>query len=374
MTIKNKIQNFIPLASPDIRQTDIDSVVSVLRSGNLVQGIKVQELEAKLSRFLNIQHCIMLSNGTSTLHASLLALSIGPGDEVIVPAFSYIATANVIELVGATPVFVDICIDTFNIQIEAIESAITPNTKAIMIVHEFGLMADAIKIKEICDRYNLHLIEDAACALGAKEEDNFAGTIGKLGSFSFHPRKAITCGEGGAVVTDDSKLANKIRVLRNHGIDSTVSNKMNFVDAGYNYRLTDFQAALLSSQFDRISQILKRKSEIASRYLEEITNTKFKLPNVYENKTPSWQTFHVLLNDPLKQAEVVVKLKELGIGVNYGAQCIPEQIFYKKKYGYNSSEKFPNALKAFVCGLAIPVYEKLTEKQVTKIIETINIL
>ena len=368
------MQNFIPLASPDIRETDIEAVVSVLRSGNLVQGIKVLELEAKLSKFLNIQHCIMLSNGTSTLHVSLLALGIGPGDEVIVPAFSYIATANVIELVGATPVFVDICIDTFNIKIEAIESVITSNTKAIMIVHEFGLMADAIKAKDICDKYNLHLIEDAACALGAKEGDNFAGTIGKVGSFSFHPRKAITCGEGGAVVTNDLKLANKIRTLRNHGIDSTKSNKMNFIAAGYNYRLTDFQAALLSSQFDRFSQILKRKSEIASRYLKEIKNSKLKLPTVQENKTPSWQTFHVILQNPLEQGEIIFKLKELGIGVNYGAQCMPEQTFYKNKYGYNSIEQFPNAFKAFVMGLAIPLYEKLTENQVTKIIETINSL
>lgn len=366
------MDNFIPLASPDITYDDIESLNKVLLSGKLVQGEKVKQFEEKLSKYLNISNCILLNSGTSTLHLSLIALDIGPNDEVIIPAFSYIATANVVELVGATPIFVDISLDTFNINSNAIESKITSKTKAVMIVHEFGLMADTLRIKEICDKYKINLIEDAACALGAKEGNHYAGTIGKVGSFSFHPRKAITCGEGGAVVTNDLKLANKIRTLRNHGIDATISNKMNFIAAGYNYRLTDFQAALLSSQFDRFSQILKRKSEIASRYLEEIKNSKLKLPSIPENKTPCWQTFHVILHKSLEQGEIIFKLKELGIGVNYGAQCIPEQTFYKNKYRYNSSEKFPNALKAFVSGLAIPIYEKLTENQVTKIIKTIN--
>ena len=368
------MKNFIPLASPDIRDEDINAVKEVLLSGNLVQGKIVENLEKKIAEYLNVSNCILVTNGTSTLHLILTALGIGKEDEVIVPAFSYIATANVIELVGATPIFVDINIETFNIDSDKIEKAINSKTKAIIIVHEFGLCADALKIKEICDRNKVLMIEDAACALGAKESDYFAGTMGVAGSFSFHPRKAITSGEGGAVVTDNVDLANKIRALRNHGIDYTKSDRMDFIVAGYNCRMTDFQAALLGSQFSRLNQILKRKTEIAERYLSEIKNPYFELPKVSVGKTPSWQTFHVLLLIPLKQKEIIIKLRELGIGTNYGAQCMPDQIFFKKKYNLNVESNFPNALNAYNNGLAIPLYEKLTDEQIDYIINKINTL
>jgi perosamine synthetase len=364
--------NFIPLASPDIRIEDINAVNEVLLSGNLVQGKNVSTLEEKMAKYLGTSNCILLTNGTSTLHLILLALGLGQGDEIIIPAFSYIATANVVELVGATPIFVDISLDTFNIDSNQIENSISPRTKAIMIVHEFGLTADIIKIKDICDRNNLLLIEDAACALGAKEENYFAGTLGIAGSFSFHPRKAITSGEGGAVVSNDQNLANKIRALRNHGIDCTKTDRMDFITAGYNCRMTDFQAALLSSQFNRLSEILERKAEIAKLYLSEINNPLIKLPKIPSGKIPSWQTFHVLLQKPLNQKETIGKLRELGIGTNYGAQCMPEQIYFRQKYNHNVKLQFPNALLAYEQGLAIPLYEKLTNEQVSYIIQTIN--
>jgi|TARA_B110000238_G_scaffold200601_1_gene251359 perosamine synthetase len=366
------MKHFIPLASPDIRNEDVESVSQVLHSGNLVQGKQIELLEKKLADYLGVPHCIMLSNGTSSLHLSLIALGIGKGDEVIVPAFSYIATANSVELTGANPVFVDIDIDTFNIKSGSVENAITKNTKAIMIVHEFGLTADIRKIKQICEKHKLPLIEDAACALGAKDEGVFAGTSGIAGSFSFHPRKAITSGEGGAVVTKDNNFASLIRTLRNHGLDSTQKDKMDFIEAGYNYRMTDFQGALLLSQFKRFPEILERKSKIANRYLNEIKNSDITLPKIPKYKTPSWQTFHILLPDRLDQKETILKLKSLGIGTNLGAQCMPEQIFFKSKYNYDSAKKFPNAHKAFHKGLAIPLYEKLTEEEVTFIIKTIN--
>ncbi len=368
------MKNFIPLASPDIRDEDVNAVKEVLLSGNLVQGKNVANLEKRLAKYLNISNCILLTNGTSTLHLILLALGIGNGDEVIIPAFSYIATANVVELVGATPIFIDISLETFNINSDKIERAIGPRTKAIMIVHEFGLAAETFKIKDICDRNKVFMIEDAACALGAKDGDHFAGTLGEAGSFSFHPRKAITSGEGGAVVTENFELANKIRALRNHGIDSTISDRMDFITAGYNCRMTDFQAALLANQFSRLDQILKRKSEIANRYLTEIKNPLIILPKVPFGKTPSWQTFHVLLRIPLEQKETINKLRELGIGTNYGAQCMPEQTYFKKKYNLNIELNFPNALHAFNYGLAIPLYEKLTNEQIDHIIHTINTL
>lgn len=366
--------DFIPLASPDIREEDIDAVVKVLKSGNLVQGKYVESLEANIAHYLGVSNCIVVTNGTATLHLILVALGIGPNDEVIVPAFSYIATANVVELVGAKPVFVDIDIQSFNIDISKIEAKINKNTKAIIGVHEFGLAADMQSIKKICDKHGLFFIEDAACALGASEDSSFAGTIGIAGSFSFHPRKAITSGEGGAIVTNDDLLANKLRSLRNHGIDSTNKIQMDFINAGYNCRMTDFQAALLNSQLERLMSILSEKQKIARRYLNEIKSDKVILPTVPSNKQHSWQTFHVLLADSIDQSAIISLMKTKGIGTNYGAQCMPAQTYFKNKYNYNAELEFPNAYTAFRKGLAIPLYEKLNTDQVSHIINSINSL
>lgn len=366
------MQNFIPLTSPDIRETDIEAVSAVLRTGNLVQGTQVDQFEKNLAEYLGVPYCVAVTNGTATLHLILVALGVGPGDEVIIPALSYIATANVVELVGAKPIFVDIKLDTFNINTDLISANITRRTKAIMVVHEFGLSADIQAIKALCVKHNLYFIEDAACALGAKEGSMFAGTQGIAGSFSFHPRKAITSGEGGTIVTSNQHLALRLRSLRNHGIDSANTAKMDFIMAGYNCRMTDFQAALLASQLDRLEAILVRKREIAARYLQEIKHPNIQLPAVPVGKLPSWQTFHVVLRGPLQQADTISRLRKAGIGSNYGAQCIPEQSYFLQKYGHDAPLEFPNAHVAYKQGLAIPMYEKLKNEQVTYIINTLN--
>ncbi|MEQ9285448.1 MAG: DegT/DnrJ/EryC1/StrS family aminotransferase [Cyclobacteriaceae bacterium] len=366
------INDFIPLASPDIRSEDIENVITVLQSGNLVQGKKVDQLEKAIAEYLHVDHCIAMNSGTSTLQLILLALGVGSGDEVIVPAFSYVATANVVENVGAKPIFVDIDVETFNINVQAVEESIGSRTKAIIPVHEFGLMVDTTPLMDLSEKHNLFVVEDAACALGAKDESQFAGTVGIAGSFSFHPRKAITSGEGGVVVTNEELLASKLRALRNHGIDSENTSRMDFIMAGYNCRMTDFQAAMLISQLNRSTEALKKRNHIASRYFEEIRNEKIQLPFIPKNKTPNWQTFHVMLREPLVQKEVIERLRKDGIGTNYGAQCIPEQSYYKNKYGYNCRIDFPNALRAYETGLALPIYEKLTDQEVTVIIENVN--
>jgi len=366
------IEEFIPLASPDIRQVDIAELVSVLNSGNLVQGERVAILERSLEQYLGVQHCLAVSNGTASLHLILVALGIGHGDEVIVPAFSYIATANVVELVGATPIFIDIEIDSFNIDAGKIVEKITHRTKAVMIVHEFGLSADTQKIKALCDERNIPLIEDAACALGGKEGVIYAGTTGVAGSFSFHPRKAITSGEGGAIVTNSHELAKKLKALRNHGIEFGPNNELDFAYAGFNYRLTDFQAALLISQLERLDYILSKKDQIANRYIHEISSPKLKLPVAPENKTHAWQTFHLLLDDSKDQKNVISQLKINGVGSNYGAQCMPAQKLFQQKYKLDVSKLFPNAMRAYEKGLAVPLYEKLTNSNIAYIIKQIN--
>lgn len=370
MQTENKT-SFIPLASPDIRDEDIALVNEVLRSGMLVQGAYVNKLESAFARFHNVKHAIALSNGTATLHLALKVLDIGPGDEVIVPAFSYVATANVVELVGATCVFVDIDENSFNIDVDRIEEKITSRTKAIIPVHEFGLACDIEAVCAIAARHGLHVIEDAACALGARQNGKAVGSFGTLGSFSLHPRKSITSGEGGLLLTNDDALATKLRQLRNHGIEME-NGQMNFVEAGFNYRMTDFQAALAWSQFQRLEGILEQKNELAEIYFSSIRNNKLELPFRPQDRNHTWQTFHLLLDESLDQKAVIEKLKKENIGTNYGAQCIPAQTYYQGKYGLDAAKLFPNAYRAYKKGLAIPVYEKLTKDDILYITQIVN--
>lgn len=363
--------NFIPLASPDINSDDTKALTDVLLTGMLVQGINVLELEKNIASFIKSENIIAVSNGTATMHLALLALGIGKGDEVIVPAFSYIATANVVELVGATPVFVDIDIETYNIDISKIESVISSKTKAIIPVHEFGLACDIEALMVIAKKNNLFVIEDAACALGAKQNEKFAGTFGDFGSFSLHPRKAISSGEGGLLATRDNFLANKIKILRNHGIEM-IDGKMEFVAAGFNYRMTDFQAALVNSQLKRLDKILTYKSQLAEVYFDKLKNPKIKIPVVPDDRNHTWQTFHLLLNENLERDKIIDYLKTKNIGTNYGAQCIPAQKFFQEKYKYNCSALFPNSMKAYKHGLAIPIYEKLTMDNISYIAKQLN--
>lgn len=366
-----EITKNIPLMSPDITDEDIAAVTDVLRSGMLVQGKKVAELEAAVASYLDVKHAIAVSNGTATLHLALVALGIGHGDEIIVPAFSYIATANVVELVGATPVFVDIDIRTFNLDSTQIEKHITGKTKAIIPVNEFGLAADLTEIMAIAIRHGIAVIEDSACALGAKEGQKYAGTFGMLGSFSFHPRKAITSGEGGMLVTNDDKLAAKLRILRNHGIEMQ-NGAMEFVMAGFNYRMTDFQAAMLSNQIKRLPAIISSRQSLAKVYEEKLVNTKFSRPVIPAGKLHTWQTYHVIVDKGLKRNDVIDYLKENGIGSNYGAQCMPYQKFFQAKYKLDCYSLFPNAMLAYTNGLALPLYEKLNKSDIEYVSETLN--
>lgn len=362
---------FIPLARPDIREEDISLVNEVLRSGMLVQGEYVKKLEKSFEDYHNVKHAIAVSNGTASLHLALHVLGIGDGDEVLVPALSYVATANVVELVGAKCVFVDVEADTFNIDVSQIESKINSRTKAIIPVHEFGLACDIDVVIAIAQKHKLYVIEDAACALGAKQNNKPVGTFGVLGSFSLHPRKSITSGEGGMLLTDDDLIAQNLRQLRNHGIEMQ-HGQMKFVQAGYNYRMTDFQAALAWSQFQRLEEIIQYKQELAEVYFSSLQKTRFVLPQVPKDRNHTWQTFHLLLNDSLLQRFVIEALKKENIGTNYGAQCIPAQDYYRKKYGLNSEALFPNAYSAYTKGLAIPIYERLKKEDILYVAETIN--
>jgi len=365
-----KSSTFIPLTIPDINDEDIQAVIDVLRSGMLVQGANVQKLEDNISEYLNVKHAVAVSSGTATLHVALIALGIGQGDEIIVPAFSYPATANVVELVGAKPVFVDIDLQTYNIDVNAIEPLISKRTKAIMPVHEFGLACNISDICDIASSHNLFVIEDAACALGAKEHGKFVGSFGDVGSFSFHPRKAITSGEGGILVTDDDDLAKKFRILRNHGIDIE-DGKTDFIEAGFNYRMTDFQAAFVLSQFPRLADIISKKQILADEYCSQLkSNSILDLPIVPFGRIHSWQSFHVLFKN--ERSKYQAKLIAEGVGCNYGANCIPGLKYYREKYNLACESLFPNSLMAYQNGLVLPLYPQMSIPDVKRISDILN--
>ncbi len=365
------MDTFIPLAKPNIIDEDIALVCDVLKSGMLVQGKYVSALENSFTSLTGSTYASALSNGTATLHLALKTLNIKEGDEVIVPAFSYVATANVVELVGATPVFVDIDIHTFNIDLAKIEAAITPKTKAIIPVHEFGLACDMEGIISIAKKHSIFVIEDAACALGAKYKDKHVGTFGDFGSFSLHPRKAISSGEGGVLLSNNFDYDKKIKILRNHGTE-IINNKMEFTEFGFNYRMTDFQAALVYSQMGRLQKSIDYKNELADIYFNELKPAKIQLPFIPSYTTHTWQTFHVLVDKSINRDELINQLREKNIGVNYGAQCIPFMNVYQEKYKLDCAKLFPNALKAYQQGLALPIYDLVTKKQIKYISTTLN--
>lgn len=366
-----KISKPIYLSRPNIQRQDILNVVEVLKSGNLVQGLAVNELEKKFCQILQTSNCTALSNGTATLHLSLLALGVSKGDEVIVPAFSYIASANVIELVGAKPVFVDIDLDTFNIDVERIEEKITKNTKAIIVVHEFGLPAEMDHIMYLAESHNLYIIEDAACAVGSKYKGTMAGTIGHFGSFSLHPRKIITTGEGGIITCREEYNERFMKVMRNHGAEYK-NGSTNFIMSGYNYRLTDIQASLAINQLDKLTDIIKTRNALAKLYLENLNQAKYKVPVVFDHCQTNWQTFHVIVNENIEREALIEYLAEHNVFVNYGAQCIPETQYYKEKYMYDSSSLYPNSYKSYYQGLALPMCETYTSDEINYTIQLLN--
>ncbi len=360
----------IPLSFPSIDQSDVEHVLRVLESGQLVQGRYVQSLERALAELVGVEYAVAVSSGTATLHLALLSLGVGPGDEVVVPAFSYIATANVVELVGARPVFVDIRLDDFNIDPDRIAAAITPRTKVIMPVHEFGYPAEMDRIQEIADGYNLAVIEDAACALGSEWKGRNVGAWGRIGSFSLHPRKAVTSGEGGVLTTNDSGLAKYFRIMRNHGIDDT-GGVMDFVAAGFNYRMTDIQAALIVGQIERLEAIIARHDAIADCYDKGLDPRFFQKPRPPLNGRTTWQSYHILLNSDGERPRFLNFLREKGIGASYGAQCIPVQTYYRSKYGYTGAD-FPEAYRAFSQGVVLPLFHAMTNEQISYVIDTLN--
>jgi len=345
-------------------------LAEVLESGFLVQGENVARFEQQVADFLSVKHAIAVSSGTAALHLSLVALGIGPGDEVIVPAYTFPATANVVELVGAKPVLVDVDLETYNIQIEQIERAISPNTKAIIPVHLFGNPADMDPIMEIAKKHNLWVIEDAAGALGSIYKGKKCGTIGHLGCFSFHPRKIVTTGEGGMVVTNDNDLAEQIRSLRNHGM-RTAGTRPDFIAAGFNYRMNELEAVLGVIQMREIQEIISERQRLAELYtdvLKVVSGLAFQ--KVLPNCTTVWQAFVVRFED-MDVSSVLGFLRNANIEANIGTYALHVLQFYSTKYGYKPSN-YPNAVELYFRSLALPFYNRMAQRDIVQVVDTLR--
>jgi len=361
----------IRLARPVVPKEDITAMLSVIKSGNLVQGEFVNIFEENVKKYLRVKNALLVSSGTAALHLALLGLNLKRGDEVIVPSFTFPATTNVIEVVQAKTVLVDINLSDFCMNVSQIEDKITEKTKAIIVVHEFGQPAEMDKIVKMADRYNIAIVEDAACALGSKYKDKNIGTLGKIGCFSLHPRKAITTGEGGILVTNDDTLADTLKALRNHGI-SYVDGKIHFKYAGLNYRMTDFQAAMAINQFKDIDKSISTRRKQVEIYSQGFKNNKYiTTPEVFEERMSSWQSYHILIDDKFNRDVLIIKLKELGVETNYGAYAINTLDYYKEKYKFRMSD-FSNAVTAYERGLVLPLGDHVSKEDSNFIIDKIN--
>ena len=353
----------IQLSKPYIPDRAIGSVVEVLKSGSLVQGEWVLKFEQVLNDYVGAGHAVLVSSGTAALHLALVAAGIKPGDEVIVPAFTFPATANVVELIGARPVFVDIGLEDYCIAPDAIKENISSKTSAIIPVHEFGQPADMEPIIDIAGRYSLKIIEDAACALGSEYRGEKTGNFGLAGCFSFHPRKAITTGEGGLIVTGDEELAGRLRIMRNHGI-VLANQKIDFVEAGFNYRMTDMQAALGYSQIEHINAIIDHRKMISAAYDELLSSTRWiRLPRVFEDRKMVFQSYHVLFDRSHQRDEAMAALRNNAVECNIGAYALNCLSYYRKKYSLRDSD-FPNAVSAYHRGLVLPMGSHLQVEDV----------
>jgi len=353
-----------PLTRPYFDTEELAQVQEVLNSGWVSQGPKVKELEDKLARYLSVNYAISVVNCTSALHLSLLALEIKEGDEVLVADFTFPATGHSVLYCKSKPVFVDVNPETYNIAPNLIEDKVTPRTKAIIPVHTFGQPADMDAIVEIARRRNLKIIEDAACALGAKYKDRHAGTIGDIGCFSFHARKGITTGEGGMVVTNNRELAEKIRRLSTFGMTSAWERKdkvviPKFVELGYNYKMSDITAAIGVAQLGKLDKLIARRKSLAKYWDKKLEAIELiNPPYCSQNVLHVYQSYVALVDGKVNRNLLMQKLLEKGIQTQIGTYASHIQPIYQ------SEQKCPDSLDLYHRSLALPMYYTLEEQDI----------
>ncbi len=370
--------NFLPYHQPSIDEEEIKEVINTLKSGWLTMGLKTIEFERLIADYTGAKHAIAVNSCTSALHLSLIALGIGKGNEVITTPFTFASTGNVIIHAGANPVFVDIKKDTYNIDPEQIKEAITSKTKAIIPVHYAGQPCDMKAIMDIAEDSHLFVIEDAAHAIGAEYENKKIGTFGTTTCFSFYATKNMTTGEGGAITTDDDKLAEKLKVLRLHGITkdawSRYSEKGNWYyeieDCGWKYNMTDIQASLGIHQIKKLDKFIEKRKEYANMYNNELNKiggvvVPYEMPNVKH----AYHLYPILLEN-YKREDFINKMQEKGIGCSVHFIPLHLHPFYKQIFKFKKGD-FTNTEWVYEKEVSLPLYPSMSVKDVKYVISCI---
>ncbi|MBN1586512.1 MAG: DegT/DnrJ/EryC1/StrS family aminotransferase [Candidatus Omnitrophica bacterium] len=377
----NKLRS-IQISQPCTGEEEWQALKEPLMSGWITQGPKVAAFEQAFASRHHVRYGLAASSCTTALHLILASLEIGPGDEVIVPAFTWVATSNAVLYCGAKPVFVDIDPHTFNLDPKSLSAAITPKTRAIIPVHLFGLCADMNAIAEAAQ--GIPLVEDAACATGSTYKGRPAGGLGTAAAFSFHPRKSITTGEGGMVTTNDKALAECVAKLRNHGAEISEEQRHqgpqpyllpDFNLLGFNYRMTDLQGAVGLVQLEKLDTMIQDRARWAAYYIEELRAIPWlEPPRIPADCGHAWQSFICTVNEthaPFSRNELMAKLQERGISTRPGTQCVPDLGYYRNQLHFNP-EDYPNALRCAQQTLALPLHNRMQAGDFGYIVETLT--
>jgi perosamine synthetase len=369
----------IPVAKPEITKEDAKAVADTVLSGWILQGPKVETFEKLLGSYIGTPHAIATSSCTTAMHLGLIASGIGPGDEVIVPSFSFIATANSVVHAGGTPVFADIDEHTYNIDPVDVERKITKKTKAIMAVHQIGLAADMPALARIAKKYKLLLFEDAACGLGSKIHGRHIGSFGSWSAFSFHPRKAITTAEGGLLATGSARIAHSVQMLRAHGASISVkmrheSKKILFEEypqVGYNFRMSDIHAALGVSQFSRIEALMATRLRLGLRYNEAFRgDSRIIIPFVPQGYTHTYQSYMIRVkNGANTRNRIMQKMLDADIATRAGVMASHMEMPYRRMY---PGLKLKVTEKAAAETIILPLYPQMTKQEQNYVIDQLK--
>ena len=369
----------IPITKPYMGSEEAEAARQAVESGWITQGPKVAEFERIVAAYCGTAEAVAVSSCTTALHLAHLALDIGPGDEVICPSMSFIATANSIRYTGATPVFADVDPRTYNLDPEAVEAAITPRTKAILVVHQIGLPADLNRFLAIGEKHGVKIIEDAACAIGSRYQGRPIGGHSEMACFSLHPRKVITTGEGGMITTNNREYAQRLRLLRQHGmsVPDTVRHaavkviKEEYVCLGYNYRMTDIQAAIGIEQMKRLDWIVERRRELASRYDAALANHPWlRTPYVPEYAESNFQSYAVQLTEdaPISRDELMQRLLDAGISTRRGIMLAHLEPAYADA---QPLPPLPQSEKASGRSILLPLYPQMSAAENAAVVRAV---
>lgn len=357
----------IRLSDPIIDSRQIRAVKRVLKSGQLVQGPEVEKFEAETAELIGIEHAIAVNSGTSALHLGMLAAGIGPGDEVIVPSFSFAATANAVKLTGASPVFADILLDDYNLDPSHVESLITKRTKAVMVVHLYGHPARMAEFERLCAQNGLMLFEDAAQALGANIDERSIGTWGKFSALSYYATKNISSGEGGMVLTGDAQLARTVRLLRNQGQEVKYKNEI----VGFNNRMSDIHAAIGREQLKNIESWGALRNRNARALTDGLKNVA--TPLIAKGVRHAFHQYTIRVNHGDRE-HLIEHLRNQGVqsAVYYPTPIHLLPSFSASQTSVSERVVLPNTERAAREVLSLPVHPKLSRRQIDAVISAVN--